>query len=356
MIYAPVMIPTLNRLDHLKACLESLAYCTWADQTEVYIGLDFPPAPKYEAGYKEVKVFLENCGNMGFKKLHVIKREENYGPAKNFREMQKELFSKYDRIICSDDDIEYAPNFLMYMDTVLEKYKDDKDIVAVSGYSSPISWKVSEGATCLKQYIAASDWGIGYWRDTYTEMINYLYDDGPRKALKKAVKERLYNRMIDVAKKEFLAYACSLRFKNKDKDYWRLGGDFAMRCYIALEGKYFITPTLSKTRNHGFDGSGAVCDAITGDFGDTALTYDYEHQPIDTEKTFDLVEDTLHNHQANREILNAYDYREPSFMARTNRLIWICENIGCWAAKLYMRILQPFDIIKILWSRHIAQA
>ena len=79
MQYAPVLIPTLNRYEHLKKCLESLSRCTWAEETEVYVALDYPPSEKYMEGWKKNKEFLENCGDMGFKKLHLIERKENYG-------------------------------------------------------------------------------------------------------------------------------------------------------------------------------------------------------------------------------------------------------------------------------------
>lgn len=41
--YAPVVIPTLNRYDHFKACLESLEKC----KTDVYVVLDFSPSEEY---------------------------------------------------------------------------------------------------------------------------------------------------------------------------------------------------------------------------------------------------------------------------------------------------------------------
>ena len=33
---APILIPTLNRYEHLRKCLESLSLCTLADLTEVF--------------------------------------------------------------------------------------------------------------------------------------------------------------------------------------------------------------------------------------------------------------------------------------------------------------------------------
>lgn len=51
-IYAPVIIPTLNRIEHLKRCIESLEKNTGADKTEVFVSLDFPPSDKYLQGYE----------------------------------------------------------------------------------------------------------------------------------------------------------------------------------------------------------------------------------------------------------------------------------------------------------------
>ena len=47
MTFYPVVIPTLNRFDHFRNCVESLVRCTHADKTELIIGLDFPPYEKY---------------------------------------------------------------------------------------------------------------------------------------------------------------------------------------------------------------------------------------------------------------------------------------------------------------------
>ena len=34
--FAPVLIPTLCRYDHLKRCIESLSACTHAEKTDLY--------------------------------------------------------------------------------------------------------------------------------------------------------------------------------------------------------------------------------------------------------------------------------------------------------------------------------
>ena len=58
MIYAPVIIPTLNRYEHFKNCLESLEACVGADFTDVYVALDYPPSEKYVEGWKKIDIYL----------------------------------------------------------------------------------------------------------------------------------------------------------------------------------------------------------------------------------------------------------------------------------------------------------
>ena len=83
MIYAPVIIPTLCRYKHFKECLESLSKCKWAEETEVFIGLDYPAKESHRPGYEKIKSYLKEVGDMTFKKIHVFEREVNYGAGKN---------------------------------------------------------------------------------------------------------------------------------------------------------------------------------------------------------------------------------------------------------------------------------
>ena len=78
MIYAPIMIITLNRSRHLKECIESLQRNGWAKYTELYISVDFPPSEKYMKGYLEIKKYL-NKKIEGFKKVNVIFQKKKFG-------------------------------------------------------------------------------------------------------------------------------------------------------------------------------------------------------------------------------------------------------------------------------------
>ena len=98
MIYAPIIIPTLNRYNHLKDCIESLKKNAWAHYTTVYISLDYPPNKKYEDGYKKIKNYLES-GIEGFSDVVVIEQKKNLGPIENPLFLENYVLQKYDRYI-----------------------------------------------------------------------------------------------------------------------------------------------------------------------------------------------------------------------------------------------------------------
>ncbi|MGN0156494.1 MAG: hypothetical protein ACI39N_04545, partial [Lachnospiraceae bacterium] len=98
MIYAPIIITTLNRYEHLVRCVESLKKNPLAIETELYISLHYPPSEKYRDGYHKIKEWLEQLEG-GFKYIHKFYQTKNLGAAENARFLPKEVYQKYDRLI-----------------------------------------------------------------------------------------------------------------------------------------------------------------------------------------------------------------------------------------------------------------
>lgn len=351
--YAPLYIPTLCRYEHFKQCIESLARCAGADQTEVYVALDYPANESHRAGYEKIKNYLDAAGDMGFKKLHVHKRDHNYGVSgatSNSAVMCKYISERYDRYIVSEDDNVFAPSFLLYVNTCLEKYKDDPDVVTVCGYSYPVEWEVSAGATCFKQQINCSMWGVAFWTKKIMATRKELWGGIIKASLPQVMKQHTYKRMIDACLKEYVLCVTS-PLKRRSRFFYGVS-DIGMRAYLAVEGKYAVTPVVSKVRNLGFDGSGVYCQITESEHGgNTAGTYNYSKQPIDASDTFELVEDTLGHAEENQAKLNAFDYRSPKEMAHTHRVIWLCEHVGIGAAKLFA-LLESFGFcVGYVWKK-----
>lgn len=354
MQYAPVIIITLNRYDHLYNCLESLEKCTDAEKTDVYVALDYPPSEKYVDGWKKNDIYLkEKESKHGFKSLTVYRRETNYmlyGPG-NGKTAIKDATEGKDRFIYTEDDIIFSKNFLVYMNTCLEKYKDDDDVIAVCGYSYPVEWKVSPNSTCFKQQINMAAWGTGYWTNKYFSTVKNLKDGVNLSNCEGIIAEKKYKKMIDACLREYITALCD-RFSHYRK-IMRQSTDIAIRTYLVVNNKYAITPVISKTRNNGFDGSGMYCQNTSDKkaIGKTASSYNYLEQPIDSADSFELIPDTLYDYEDNRKRLNEFDYRTPQQMARTHRLIWLIEHIGISAARFYSLLCVPYDYAPKILTR-----
>ena len=184
---APIIITTLSRYEHLKRCIESLKNCTLSEETELYIGVDHPYRADHTEGNNQIIEYLENLS--GFKKIIVVKHPNNMGSERNFLYMRDLVYEKYDYYIATEDDNEFAPDFLDFMNKALSAYKDDPHVLAVSGYRYPFETGMAQKSNCvfrLNTYF--SGFGYGIWKEKEMAMRKALtldrfkgyYNDGSR--------------------------------------------------------------------------------------------------------------------------------------------------------------------------------
>ncbi len=277
--YAPVLIPTLNRYDHFKRCLESLESCTGADKTDVYVGLDYPPSEKYVDGWKKIDAYLaEKEKNHGFKNLFVRRRDHNCGvgnPNSNGNLLLNEILHEYDTYIFTEDDNEFSLNFLDYMNKSLWRFKDDDRIIKVCGYNFVMQFPEMYRNNF---YFSKSEcaWGMGSWvhkNETLNRYRNLEY-------LKNLIRDdNTYHNMLKRDPRCVGLIMGMLKAK-------QLHGDAILEVYAVLEDKYFILPTISKTRNYGNDGTGWHSPKMN-----EKQHIFYSKQEIDQAKTFDFTDD-----------------------------------------------------------------
>ena len=282
MTYAPVIIPTLNRYEHFKQCLDSLESCTGAEQTEVFIGLDFPPEEKYVEGWEKINAYLHDKEqNNNFKQLTVFRRQQNCGVMKKGSNISKLIWyveRHYDRYISSEDDNVFSPNFLEYINKGLEKYEKDESILAIVGYAHPYHFRHAEN-NHYRHNTDMSVWGYGTWVSRKREMRN-AYKDGQMRdtiSIRNAIKFikhgwlRLYQYI-------YFTHKTNIRIT-----------DSAMTVYLIAMDKYVIIPTISKVRNIGWDLNGNSFK--NGMKGKEKIGDRHNTQPIDTERQFEYIGD-----------------------------------------------------------------
>lgn len=273
--YAPVVIPTLNRYEHFKRCLESLERCTWAEHTDVYVALDYPPSEKYVNGWKKIDAFLheKEKGN-GFKSLVVRRRDHNLGvghPNSNSTLLLREVKEMYDRYIFTEDDNEFAPNFLVYINKALTKFEDDDRILCVCGYNRRITVPESFKGNCYlaNDFVA---WGVGYWTKRQRPQTYYSFD-----YLKQILRDKEKYAKLRKDSPDSIRNIVTMLKVGK------FHGDVLVNVYETLEGKYSLMPTISKVRNHGNDGTGLHSKKLLVD-----VNAYFSEQVIDEASDFDF--------------------------------------------------------------------
>ena len=322
--YAPIYIPTLSRDAHFIRALESLKKNGWAKYTDVYIALDYPAKESHWEGYRKICEYLENGDFSAFAGFHVIKREKNIGSLANIDSMRDELMEKYDRWIMAEDDIEFSPVFLEYMNKCLDLFEDDPEVFAVNGYTYPVTYKVSEGSNVVKQFATVSEWGIGYWRKKYLAVRDRIQNDYLREQFTYAAKTGILDRMVNSRRCDYINYALS---GNNDPLYTHMT-DISMGIYINLNGMCVISPVLSKTRNHGFDGSGLYCGKIEHASGKHSMDYDYDRQEMDMSESIDIIPDRENAYDENKKRVGDFLYESPGRTRRVRIMYQVFKLIG----------------------------
>lgn len=302
---APVIIPTLCRAEHFIRLVESLKKNTLAQVTDVIVGLDYPSKAGHYNGYYLISKYLDGDFTM-FKSFVVFKRESNYGSERNLQCLIDYATSRYDRFVKTDDDAEFSPNFLEYINNCLDKYEHDEDVIAVTGYSYPLKWKTSEQANVFKENFICPMWGTGFWTKKYRKIEELIVKDNLLQVKSRDIILRGgFKKMTDVCRQEFVDLCLSPDY---NITLAAKVTDVSVRMYMAACDKYVIAPTISKVRNWGFDGTGEFCGFAGGRGGRmNAKSYQYHLQKIDEKTEFVLLQDYLCDNSDNRKLMNVFD-------------------------------------------------
>mgnify|MGYP001029948564 FL=1 len=321
-MYAPIIIITLNRYEHLVRCIESLKRNPLACETELYISLDFPPADRYREGYSRVKTYLENELMSGFKKIHKYYQKKNLGPSGNWEFVVKQVYEKYDRYIFTEDDNEFSPNFLDYINKGLELFELDEDVYAICGYRNEKPWEF-HGGNVIKVCLFHA-WGYATWRKK---------DDKCRKWIcRNNFEQLLHNRkacdlLYHVRYKAYYTFIESLLANPTDCNSVYIGKngeietiDYTVEIYMIIFSKYCVLPRVSLVRNWGYDGSGVNCGRMDSFESDKMVIDDMPY----FEYTFpEVFEENEENRRLNRD----EDYKKLARKAKFFRALMCIVGI-----------------------------
>lgn len=242
--YAPIIIPTLNRYEHLKRLVVSLMQCEEAKYTELVIGLDYPPNKSFVDGYNKVKEYLPTIDV--FRKVTILAADVNLGFDKNYERLRSYVWEHgYDSFIFSEDDNLFAPSFLSYLNWGLKTFKDDPSILAICSYRENDE-PIRDYPNNFYKAAGVRPYGFGIWKDRWERL-----EERTDYETMKAFVDRMP--MLSVFKMEKVRVACKYLYLYSHKI---VHGDFCMGQMCTDEDMFCITPIKSLAKTLGTEGSG----------------------------------------------------------------------------------------------------
>lgn len=248
-VTAPIVVICYNRKDKLKVCIDSLMKCELSDKTEVFIFSDGAKNKDDEIKVGEVREYINSLKTTHtFKNLTVIPRENNYGLARSVIGGVSEIINIYGKAIVVEDDLLLSRDFLRYMNSALDYYKDKKRYGLISAYTYPLKVLSNYDKDI---YVAGKGecWGWGTWKDRWdnvdwelSSFEEYLKDPARRKAFS-SLEIGLEDQLIAQYEGRLDAWAARWCFHLFNNDLWT------------------VYPKICRAVNIGFDGTGSNCDA-----------------------------------------------------------------------------------------------
>lgn len=175
----------------------------------------------------------------------IIVSSNNKGLAASIVSGINYAFEEYDTVIVIEDDCVCSVDFISFMQQCFEKYKDDKKVYSVSGYSYPVS--LEKGKYDVYGCGRISSWGWGTWKDRW-DIYEKDYE-----LVKKMKQEKMTSASLAVWGRDLEEMLVGNVRGNSDSwaVFWALK-------VISREG-VCINPYESLIKNIGLDGTGTHC-------------------------------------------------------------------------------------------------
>ena len=272
-MYAPIVIYTYNRIEHLKRTVNSLKKNFLAKDSTLIIISDGCGRLADEQSIIDIRNYINSIN--GFKEVIAEFRESNYGAIKSILEAEMRLVNLYGKIISMEDDNVCSLNFLDFMNQALDYFKDDSTIFSISGYCPPVFKKSNEIITSSDYFINHWNlsWGYGIWREKYNKL--YEFDNNYKLLQQNGVISKI-NRLggryiVDALRRD-------IKYNSDFPDAW-------LCAKMTYFGYSSIVPSISKVNNIGSDGSGHHKGTLASKF-DVVLDdgvkrfFDFDNKPI----------------------------------------------------------------------------
>ena len=293
MTTAPILLFVYNRPDHTRRTIDALRNNTLAADSSLYIYSDAARSEADAESVNEVRRMIRLVE--GFKEVHIIERDINWGLARNIIDGVTSMVNKHGRVIVLEDDLVTAPYFLQFMNDALDIYRDEPRVGHI--YACEYTQNKALPDTFLIRFCGS--WGWATWDRAW----RHFNPDG--KKLLNELKRRKLTRTFDFNGTYRYTRMLQRQVEGKNNS-WAIRWNAS----LFLDNMLALNVGKSLVRNIGFDGSGTHC-------GNDRLYDSVLHTaPLPVVKISPIEESKI-----GRASLEQYYRRTNSFMAKAIRRI-----------------------------------
>jgi GT2 family glycosyltransferase len=256
---APIVLFVYNRPDHTRRTLAALAANSLAAESDLIVYADGPKKPEHQASVDAARELVRST--RGFKSVAIVERETNLGLANSIIAGVTEVCAARGRVVVVEDDLIVAPDFLMFLNAGLDRYRSEESVLQISGYGYPAHDQSAPKTFFLPM---VSCWGWATWSRAWAAF------DPEMSALEKLDNDPVARRRFNVDDTyDYYGMACQQRQRKIDS--------WGIRWQLSLfaRGGVVLYPRDSLVYNSGVDASG------THGSGQTAFQRRFENRSID---------------------------------------------------------------------------
>lgn len=293
MTLAPILLFVYNRPLHVKKSIEALLANELAKDSELYVFSDAAKDEASKSDVEEVRRFVHSID--GFKQIHIVEREKNWGLARNIIDGVTQLVNEHGRVIVLEDDLIAAPYFLTFMNDALETYKDEEKVGHIQACDFTKDPTLPD--TFLIKFTGS--WGWATWKRAWKH-----FNPNGQELLDELTRRKL-TRQFDFNGKYGFTRMLRRQIEGKNNSW-------AIRWNASLFLADILSLNVGRSliQNEGFDGSGTNCGS--DNLYDTSLWM----KPLPVVKISPIAE----NMEARKAFTNYYA-RTNSFFAKAMRRI-----------------------------------
>ena len=243
----PVAVFAYRRPRHLDQALVALGQCVRLDDCHVHIFCDGPRGDEDAARVASTREIARAWAARH--PARVVERDENRGLARSIAGEVSALCAESGRVIVLEDDLQPAPDFLVFMLAALDRYACEPRVMQVAGFRPRFPW-LGGGDACLLP--CTTTWGWATWQRAWQHFawepagIEQLRDPAVRRAFDLG-DSYPYSQMLED------------RLAGRN-DSWGILWWWAVFRARGL----VLYPRESLVTVGGFDGSGTHCDEGSG--------------------------------------------------------------------------------------------